>query len=172
MAKPTIVFVPGIWEGPSVFDGVSKTLQSYGYSTAYAPLASTGHASPGNPTLLDDVQHIRSAIEPIVEEGKEIILVGHSAGGFLGSAAVKDLGLKKRAEDEKTGGVAKLIYLAAGLAPEGWRHPDVLPFFDIQVILHPSYNSSSSIPIFRAVEKDAGKHAEDCREMKCTAKSR
>ena len=172
MAKPTIVFVPGIWEGPSVFDGVSKTLQSYGYSTAYAPLASTGHASPGNPTLLDDVQHIRSAIEPIVEEGKEIILVGHSAGGFLGSAAVKDLGLKKRAEDGKTGGVAKLMYLAAGLAPEGWRHPDVLPFFDIQVILHPSYNSSSSIPIFRAVEKDAGKHAEDCREMKCTAKSR
>lgn len=142
MAKPTLIFVPGIWEGPFVFDDVSKRLQSYGYSTAYAPLLSTGHASPGNPTLLDDVQHIRGVIEPLVEEGREIVLVCHSAGGVLGAAAVKDLSLKNRGEDGKKGGISKLVFLSAGLAPVGWRHPDVLPFYDVQVMLH---NSTPSI---------------------------
>ena len=133
MAKPALVFVPGFWEGPSVFDDVSEKLQAHGYSTAYAPLASTGHASPGNPTTLDDVQHIRGVIEPLVEEGKELVLVCHSAGGFLGSAAMKDLSLKTRAEDGKKGGVVKLVFLTAGLGPEGFIHPDFLPFYDIQV---------------------------------------
>lgn len=84
--------------------------------------------------MLDDVQHIRSAIEPVVEEGKEVVLVCHSAGGFLGAAAVKDLGLHKRAGDGKKGGVSKLVFLAAGLGPEGWRHPDHVDFVDVQVL--------------------------------------
>ena len=133
MAKPTLVLVPGIWEGTSVFDVVASSLRAHGYDTVYAPLASTGHASPGNPTLLDDVQHIRNVIKPLVEEDKEVIVVGHSAGGPLGAAATKDLSLKERTEAGKGGGVKKFVFLSAGLVPAGWRHPDVLDFYDIQV---------------------------------------
>jgi hypothetical protein len=64
--------------------------------------------------------------------GKEIVLVCHSAGGFLGSAAIKHL-LFKKGEDQKSGGVSKLVFLTAGLLPAGFRHPEVLPFYDIQV---------------------------------------
>jgi pimeloyl-ACP methyl ester carboxylesterase len=133
MAKPTLVLVPGIWEGTSVFDVVANSLRAHGYNTVYAPLASTGHASPGNPTLLDDVQHIRNVIKPLVEEDKEVIVVGHSAGGPLGAAATKDLTLKERTEAGKSGGVKKFVFLSAGLVPAGWRHPEVLDFYDIQV---------------------------------------
>lgn len=136
MSKPTIVFVPGIWEGTSVFDTVASSLRGYGYNTVYAPLASTGRASPGNPTLLDDVQHIRDVLTPLVEkEEKEVILVGHSAGGPLGAAATKDLTVNERKGKEKTGGVKKFVFLSAGLVPAGWRHPEVLDFYDIQVSL-------------------------------------
>jgi pimeloyl-ACP methyl ester carboxylesterase len=133
MAKPTLVFVPGIWEGTSVFEAVASSLREHGYSTVYAPLASTGHASPGNPTLLDDVQHIRNVIMPLVENEKNVIVVGHSAGGPLGAAATKGLSVNERTEAGKVGGVQKFVFLTAGLVPAGWRHPDVLDFYDIQV---------------------------------------
>jgi len=83
--------------------------------------------------MLDDVQHIRSAIEPLVSAGNEIVLVCHSAGGFLGSVAIKDLDIKSRIQSGAKGGVVKQVFLAAGLAPEGFRHPEVLPFYDIRV---------------------------------------
>jgi len=132
MAKPTLVFVPGIWEGPSIFDIVRDSLRAYGYNSVYAPLASTGKASPGNPTLLDDVQHIRNVIKPLVEEDKEVVVVGHSAGGPLGAAATKGLSVKERTEAGQAGGVKKFVFMTAGLVPAGWRHPDVLDVYDIQ----------------------------------------
>jgi pimeloyl-ACP methyl ester carboxylesterase len=79
------------------------------------------------------VQHIRNVIKPLVEEDKEVIVVGHSAGGALGAAATKDLSLKERTEAGKGGGVKRFVFLSAGLAPAGWRHPDILDFYDIQV---------------------------------------
>ncbi|RDW64594.1 hypothetical protein BP6252_10245 [Coleophoma cylindrospora] len=132
MAKPTIVFVPGLWEGPAVFEGVASVLETHGYPTAYAPLASTGHASPGNPNMLDDMRCIRSAIKPLVSAGKEIVMVCHSVGGCLGSAAIKDLDKKSRSQSGAEGGVIQLVFLAAGLAPVGFRHPETMPFFDIK----------------------------------------
>lgn len=130
MAKPTLVFVPGIWEGPSVFDVVTNLLRGHGYNTLYA-LVSTGHKSPGNPTLLDDVQHIHNVIKPLVEEDKDVIGVGHSAGGPLGAVATKGLSLNERNEAGKVGGVKKFVSLTAGLVPAEWRHPDVLDFYNI-----------------------------------------
>jgi len=109
---------------------VSKTLQSHGYSTVYASLASTGHASPGNPTLLDNIQHICRVIQSLVEEGKEVVLVGYSAGGGLGAAAIKDLSLKKMREDKKKGGVMKLVFLTSGIASEGG---DILIFYRFMI---------------------------------------
>ena len=85
MVKLVVVMVPGFWEGVSVFDSVSTSLEAeYGYSTLEVPLTSTGTASPGNPSLQDDVRGIHSAIESLVQDEKELLLVLHSAGGFWG----------------------------------------------------------------------------------------
>lgn len=135
MAHPVVVFVPGFWEGVTVFDGVRRSLESaHGYRTVAVPLASTGTASPGNPGLKDDVRGIRAAIEPLVLDGKELLLVLHSAGGFLGAQAIRGLSAKHRAEEGKAGGVRMIVFLAAGVWAEGFHHQP-LPFFEYDVSL-------------------------------------
>ncbi|CZR53887.1 uncharacterized protein PAC_03769 [Phialocephala subalpina] len=131
--NPTILFVPGLWEGPTVFQQVISSLTSLGYPTRTAPLLSTGTSFPNNPSMKDDQTSIRSVVRHLVEEQeKEIIMVMHSAGGFLGSGAIEGLGRKSREAERKSGGVRKLVFLAAGIAPVGHTHVD-LPFMDIEV---------------------------------------
>lgn len=170
MTQQTLVFVPGLWEGTAPFDAVTKSLQTYGYPTVYAPLVSTGCASPGNPTLLDDVAHIRSVIKSLVEESKEVILVGHSAGGSLGAAAIKGLSVKERSEAGKKGGVTKLVFLSAMLVPAGFRHPDVLEFFDIQVLTNLSHRLLSSQIHIMGLRSFFYQMLKFYREIRCTAK--
>lgn len=129
---PTIIFVPGLWEGPTAFKRVTSLLQSQGYTTQVASLVSTGTASPGNPDMDDDVANIRSTISKAVESNQEVLLVLHSAGGFLGSAAFEGLTAKARKEEGKKGGVVKILFMAAGILPLG-AIPPILPFFDFDV---------------------------------------
>jgi len=128
--KPTILFVPGIWEGPTVFNHVCSLLQDLGFPTQTCTLPSTGTKSPGNPSMHDDKLAIRSVVQKLVEEeGKTVVLVCHSAGGFLGAAAIEGLAVNVRKEKGESGGVGKLVFLCAGLAPEGFEHGS-LPFMD------------------------------------------
>lgn len=128
MSKPVIFFVPGIWVGPAIYASVAATLQdSYGYSFITITLPSTGKESPNAPSMKDDIAAIRTGIEPLIEEGKELILVLHSAGGFLGSNAIKKLGVEARTKEGKKGGVRKLVYLAAALPEVGFDHGTVKP---------------------------------------------
>lgn len=131
--KPVLVFVPGFWEGVSVFESIRNELEiAHGYSTVAIPLVSTGTASPGNPGLKDDVQGIRSVLEPLVRDGKELLLILHSAGGFLGSQAIKGLTIKEQAEEGKKGGVKMIVFLAGAVLSEGFHHQP-LPFFEFDV---------------------------------------
>ena len=133
MALPHILLIPGFWEGTSVFDVVITSLRAHGYNAQAIPLSSTGHASPNNPSMKDDVAEIRSVIAPLVErEEKDVVLVLHSAGAFLGSMALEGLSAKERTEKGKKGGVKKIVFLAGAVWPEGFQHGP-LPFFDYQV---------------------------------------
>ncbi|PYI11019.1 alpha/beta-hydrolase [Aspergillus sclerotiicarbonarius CBS 121057] len=120
---PTILFVPGFWEGPTVFDPVSTLLTADGFTTEIAVLPSTGTTSPGNPSMADDIAAVRTHLEKIVQRWEEVILVLHSAGGFLGSAAME--GLSKSAV--RKGGVVKIVFLSGAVFPEGYEHQP-LPF--------------------------------------------
>lgn len=133
MALPHILLVPGFWEGTSIYDAVITSLQAHGYTAQAIPLSSTGHASPNNPSMKDDVACIRSVIAPLVEqEEKDVLLVLHSAGAFLGSMAIERLSVKERKEQGKKGGVKKIVFLAGAVWEEGFQHGP-LPFFDYQV---------------------------------------
>lgn len=91
------MFVPGFWQGISVFDSVSTEPKPvHGYSIMAVPTVSTGTASSGNTTLKDDVCGIRSAIELPVRDEKEPLLVLHSARGVLGVQAMKGLSMKEQ----------------------------------------------------------------------------
>ena len=131
MSKPTLVFIPGMWEGPTVFSDVLHILQTkHNYPTHVIPLVSTGTNGPTAKTYTDDVASIRSAVQDLVEkQSKELLLIMHSAGAYTGSDAIKDLGLPFRKSHGLQGGVRKLVYLSGGLLPEDADHPPV-PFFE------------------------------------------
>ena len=129
---PTIIVVPGFWEGSAPFLHVASLLQAEGYQTEIDTLPSTGTVSPGNPNMYDDIAAIRSIIMKLVEKGQHIVLVLHSAGGFLGSNAIEGLSLKARQEKELPGGVSKIVFVVGAVFPEWGKHAP-LPFFTYDV---------------------------------------
>jgi pimeloyl-ACP methyl ester carboxylesterase len=94
-AKPSIVFVHGIWADGSSFSKVIPTLQSEGYQVIAAQY--------GLDTLKGDVAAVISTLKRV---RSPVILVGHSYGGTVITAAGTD------------NRVAGLVYIAA-LAPDG-----------------------------------------------------
>ena len=132
MASPTILLVSGFWEDPETYAECRSLLKKSGYETTAIGLSSRGHVSPGNPSMDDDIAAIRTPVQKLVESSKEVILVLHSAAGFLGSAAIESLNASARKAQGLAGGVAKIVFLAAGVAPEGadMENP---PFAEIKV---------------------------------------
>lgn len=129
---PIILLVPGFWEGPTVYQQLTGLLQADGFRTEVAPLVSTGHKSPNNPTMKDDIAAIRMHVAKLVEADQEVVLVLHSVAGMLGSNAIEDLELSKRQAAGKKGGVTKIIFIAAGIGPEGLSHSSP-PFVQVNV---------------------------------------
>jgi pimeloyl-ACP methyl ester carboxylesterase len=93
-SKPSIVFVHGIWADGSSFGKLIPTLQAEGHDVIAAQY--------GLDTLAGDVAAVKSTLARV---GGPVILVGHSYGGTLITAA----GTDPR--------VAGLLYIAA-LAPD------------------------------------------------------
>lgn len=131
---PSIFIVPGIYEGPAVFAPLAADLRAAGYGVHVTHLLSTGTRSPGNPSMHDDVSLIASELSREVEAAGEdgVVAVMHSAGGLLGSMALKSLSAKARGEAGKKGGVRRIVFLTAGLAPEGSEHKP-MPFMEFHV---------------------------------------
>ena len=94
----TIVFAPGAWHLPSCFDIVRADLESRGWSTEGVTYPSVG-AEPPNKGLADDTAAVRLVLERLVDQGKQIILVGHSYGGLAGGMASEGLGYMQRAKE-------------------------------------------------------------------------
>ena len=124
---PTTVFLPGFWEGAEPFARVTSLLQSQGHPTEIVELPSTGTISPGSPGMHDEIAAICSTVTKLVEKGENVMLVPHSAGGFLDSNAIEKLGLQARRE-KILGGWIKIVFLTGAVLPEGFKHGP-LPFF-------------------------------------------
>lgn len=115
---PTIVFGPGAWHQPSFFDIVRAELTSHGYESEAVAYPSVG-AEPPNKGLRDDAAALRSALERLADQGKEIVLAVHSYGGLVGQNAVEGLGYKQRAKAGKAGGVIMFVYITAFVNKKG-----------------------------------------------------
>ncbi|KEF51510.1 uncharacterized protein A1O9_12427 [Exophiala aquamarina CBS 119918] len=134
-AKPVIVFVPGAWHPPTVFEPVTKRLEAAGYETKGVHLASVGAEVPLE-DIEPDVKAIQSVIQSSADEGKDVLLVVHSYGGVVGSEAVQGLDKASREKAGKKGGVSHLYFCCAFALPEGVSLMDALqgkplPWFDV-----------------------------------------
>lgn len=116
--KPTLVFVPGAWHTPDVFDAVRASLKTSGYPSVALALPCNG-AEPPNKTLADDSNLVASEIEKLADEGKKVVVVAHSYGGIVCTNAVEHLDYAERQKKGKAGGVIMLVYMCAFVLKQG-----------------------------------------------------
>lgn len=82
--------------------------------------------------MKDDVAAVRRQIERVISRGDEILLVLHSAGGFIGSEAMEGLSKSQRQKQCYSGGVIGIVFIAGAVFPVGHQHQP-LPFAVVEV---------------------------------------
>jgi pimeloyl-ACP methyl ester carboxylesterase len=117
--KPVIVIVPGAWHVPAHYVHLALKLNSAGYTVDCIESSSTGDEKDLPET--EDISIIRNAITAHTNAGRDVALVMHSFGGMAGSEAACGLGKK---ENETSGRVVKLIYMASFMLKEGQTRAD------------------------------------------------
>lgn len=123
--KPTILFIPGAWHLPDVFDDTRAALATRGFPSVAVGLPAIG-AEPPTKGLIDDTVAVHNEIERLSDEEKQVVVVAHSYGGMVGAGAVKGLGYAERQKAGKKGGVIMLVYMAAFVAKSGTSLLDML----------------------------------------------
>ena len=129
--KPIFVLVPGNFLPPTYYASTAKHLDSHGFQTRPVTLPSTGSTSPLTSNE-PDVRAVRHILEELTDSGKEIIVVAHSYGGIPTCEAVKGLGCEERGKLGKTGGVVRLVFIAAWLLREGESPPDIIGEYEME----------------------------------------
>ncbi|KAL4940688.1 hypothetical protein BDV06DRAFT_17205 [Aspergillus oleicola] len=125
-ANPTIVFSIGSWLTPQPFTTLCSKLNEKGIPTEVPAHPSIG-AEPPTKTLTDDIASLRSVLTRLIDdEGKDVIVVGHSSGGISASGAVEGLGKNERVAEGKEGGVIMVVYMAAFVLDKGMSLLDML----------------------------------------------
>lgn len=118
ISKPDLVLIPGAWHTAECYYLIVPLLESAGYQVETVNLISVG-AEPAVKSLDPDVQHIRNVLLPMIEKGKEVVVVMHSFGGVPGSAALKGMSKTTRLAEGLPGGIVALVYLCSWVIPEG-----------------------------------------------------
>ncbi|PYH90714.1 alpha/beta-hydrolase [Aspergillus ellipticus CBS 707.79] len=113
-----VVFAPGAWSSSSSYDDFRTMLDQRGISSFAMDHLSNG-AEPPTKGLGDDSRHLRKFLTDFADQGKKILLVGHSYGGMVISAASAGLGLAERSKAGQHGGIICLVYMAAFVVPRG-----------------------------------------------------
>ena len=83
-------------------------------------LPSVGGA-PANYNIKEDVDAIIITVTKLVEQDKEVIVVGHSYSGQPVGETPKELSKTAREQKQLKGGVIRLIFIMAFLVPEGFQ---------------------------------------------------
>ncbi|CAL5869195.1 uncharacterized protein PFLUO_LOCUS3423 [Penicillium psychrofluorescens] len=106
--KPTIVLVHGAWHGSWCWRFQIPTLEALGYVVEAVDLPCVSGVA--GITQFDDAAHVRSVVEAQISMGKRVVVLAHSYGGPIASAAIKGLADK---------GVLGMVALCAYIFPGG-----------------------------------------------------
>ncbi|KAJ3496715.1 hypothetical protein NLG97_g2452 [Lecanicillium saksenae] len=113
----SILLIHGAWHGPWCWKHQIPELEKIGYTTETVHLPST-HGIAGK-TQFDDSNAVRSVLQTLLAAGKRVVVVAHSYGGPIGSAAIIGLSERERSAKNLPGGVIGYIALCAFIFPGG-----------------------------------------------------
>jgi alpha-beta hydrolase superfamily lysophospholipase len=135
-SKPTIFVIPG-GACPVVFyNDLVSTLTKHGFEAETHNLRSyTDDPKNAVPQgLTEDAAYMHEKIETLVDQGKEVVVVGHSYGGLVTTDAAHGLSKAERAKAGKRGGIIRIIYLSCIVGAVGSNSTETcagrLPTFD------------------------------------------
>lgn len=121
--KPGILFSPGAFHPAACFDQAKQALEDTGI---FHPILVTTHPSLGDhaaaKTALDDAEAIQTLLRPHIDaDGRELILLAHSYGGFSEWAATDGWTVAERraftaakGQQERRGGVQAVVLISSG----------------------------------------------------------
>jgi len=131
MSKPSILFFPGSFVLVSGYQPIFAAVTKVGYEIkgihppSIGPRSREGREGPG-PTMYDDANVVAQEVEKLAEQGKDVILFGHSYGGGPISQSTKGLSKEERKAQGKEGGIVRLAYITAVIPAIGKSAQDVL----------------------------------------------
>ncbi|MCJ1471353.1 hypothetical protein MMC07_010001 [Pseudocyphellaria aurata] len=119
LSKPTLVIVPGAFHSPSHYGELIARLHQSEWPTLCLALPSLNPSDPHQADVAGDSAFIRERmLLPLLEAGKDILLVMHSYGGIPGSCAATGLSKSERASQGHEAGIVGIVYIAAILSGE------------------------------------------------------
>lgn len=149
----TVVIVPGSFCPVECYKNQIDSLTRHGISSVAVSLPSVGRRDAGPATMSDDADEIVSVVEPLLADGKSVVLLTHSYGGVPGTQSLERLSQKARAAQGKAGGVETIIYLASVILPVGMSNWEVsggnIPDFLTVEVRQTGLLSLNLISVFR-----------------------
>jgi len=148
MSKPSLIFLPGAWHSPEIYDTIIAKLNAYGYKSTALPLQAVIQ-KPAVNDLQPDIDALRTAVLKEADAGNDVMVVGHSWGGLIVCGGLEELSKTERSKEGKKGGVVKLAFLAAFVPPEnvsliqafGGNPP---PWYDVKVSFDTQYKGRNT----------------------------
>ena len=131
MLTPTILLIPGSFALPEYYTEVFDAVRAKGYHIQGLHLPSvglkTGYGREGSaPTMYDDAAFIAKEAENLINEGKDVILIGHSYGGVPVTQSTKGLGVKERQSQGRSRGIVNIAYMTCLVPAIGLSAADML----------------------------------------------
>ncbi|KAM0254980.1 hypothetical protein ACHAQJ_006208 [Trichoderma viride] len=108
--KPHILIIPGGWHPVSCMDDFVKSLQAAGFPAQVVPTRSVGTRDV---TVQDDEAQVKALLTPLIDQGRDVVIIGHSYGGMVATGVIAGLDKRRRDAQGLKGGVLGVIYLTA-----------------------------------------------------------
>lgn len=121
--KPIIVIIPGAYHRPSHYSNIIGRLESLGYTVLSVPLVACGDADvPPDASPADDAAALHAQLLPLLDAGREAVLVGHSYGSTVATASIRGQTKAERAARGLPGGVVGAVWVAGFAFPAPGRN--------------------------------------------------
>ncbi len=134
MSKPAIIFIPASYVLLPVYQPLFNAVSEADYEIKGIHLATIGLRSRQGrdgaaPSMYDDAAMIAREVENFADQGKDVILMGHSYAGIPISQSTEGLGKDERKAQGKVGGIIQLAYISCLVPAVGYSAGSLLSRF-------------------------------------------
>ncbi|KAI1823810.1 alpha/beta-hydrolase [Xylaria intraflava] len=116
VTKPVILFSHGAWHSPNLYDEFKDALDARGYELLIPRHTIMGKGKTGV-SWDSDVAALLRTVTPLFDQGREVIIMGHSYGGIPACIATRGNDVASRRAAGKRGGFRQLIFLTSFAMP-------------------------------------------------------